>query len=89
MAVGAFVDAVVRGFFSYHPPPLWPTEFSQSALDDALFHRSAREEPRGQGVDRGFRGKLRNVRTPFGLATLTSGPEGVTIVLQDQEVNDG
>ena len=31
---------------------------------------------------RGFKGQLQNVRTPFGLATLTSSDSGVSIALQ-------
>jgi hypothetical protein len=72
MAVGAFADAVVRGFFGYHPDAVWATGFTQQALDGQLLN------PRG---DRGFRGSLKNVRTPFGLATITSGPRGLSIAL--------
>lgn len=73
MAVGAFADAVLRGLFGYHPPPLWPSSFTQEALDSALLNRMS---------PRGFIGHLRNLRTPFGLATITSGPEGLSIALQ-------
>jgi hypothetical protein len=73
MAVGAFADAVLRGFFGYHPPPVWPAAFSQAALDGALMR---------PGVARGFGGTLRNLRTPFGLATITSGPRGLSIARQ-------
>jgi len=73
----------VRGFFAYHPPPLWPAEFSQAALDAALLHGASTE--RGQAANRGFIGQLRNLRTPFGLATITSGIHGVSIALQDQD----
>jgi hypothetical protein len=73
MAVGAFADAVVRGFFGYHPPPIWPSEFSQAALDGTLLRPRA---------PRGFQGRLRNLQTPFGLATITSGESGLTVALQ-------
>ena len=74
MAVGAFADAVLRGFFGYHPPPLWPSAFSQGALDAALLRPNA---------PRGFLGSLRGLQTPFGLATITSGPHGLSIRLQN------
>ena len=74
MAVGAFADAVVRGFFGYHPPPVWPSQFSQEALDRTLLHPK---------VPRGFEGRLRNLQTPFGLATISSGADGLSIALQD------
>lgn len=73
MAVGAFADAIIRGIFSYHPPPVWPTEFSQEILDSTLMNR--------QSV-RGFTGTLSNVRTPFGVADIHSGPSGLSISLQ-------
>jgi len=73
MAVGAFADAVVRGLFGYHPPPVWPSEFSQAALDSALLPAKG---------SRGFKGKLRNLRTPFGLATISSDAAGLSIRLQ-------
>ena len=79
MAVGAFVDAVVRGFFGYHPPPLWPSTFTQGALDATLLQ---------PGSARGFSGKLRNLRTPFGLATITSGEQGLSIKLQDPKTSE-
>ena len=95
MAVGAFVDAVVRGFFGYHPPLLWPDEFSQSALDSTLFHPHDQQHGTagiasggagsGGGVSRGFSGKLRNLQTPFGLATITSGADGLSIALQHDD----
>eukprot|EP01050_Picozoa_sp_SAG11_P047487 SAG11_NODE_24896_length_366_cov_1.168539_1_plen_83_part_00 len=73
MAVGAFADAVVRGFFGYHPPPIWPAQFSQAALESTLLQPS---------VPRGFSGKLRNLPTPFGLAVITSSPHGLSIELE-------
>jgi hypothetical protein len=94
MAVGAFVDAIVRGFFGYHPPLLWPDEFSQSALDSTLFRNQdstagidsgGAGSGGGGGVSRGFSGKLRNLQTPFGLATITSGADGLSIALQHDD----
>ena len=67
---GSFFDAIVRGFFGYHAPLQWgddPTELQQRAIVPG---------------PRGFTGKLVNLRTPFGLATLTSGDAGVTATLQ-------
>ena len=73
MAVGAFADAVIRGFFGWHPDPVWPELFSQGALDGMLMQ---------PGNPRGFNGKL-HVRTPYGLATVTSGPAGLSAALQE------
>lgn len=70
---GAFFDAIVRGFFGYHPPPIWGTGDPQSLLDKALYVT---------GTGRGFEGKLTNLRTPVGLATITSSPAGLSIELQ-------
>ena len=52
---GSFFDATVRGFFGYHPPPVWPGVDvpAQQALDAALHER---------GMPRGFLGSLRNLR---------------------------
>ena len=75
MAVGAFADATIRGFFGYHPPPIWPSVFSQAALNEVLLQPHA---------PRGFSGQLQNLRTPFGLATITSGLGGLTIALQER-----
>ena len=36
------------------------------------------------GVDRGFVGALSNLRTPHGLATISSGPTGLAIKLQQE-----
>ena len=76
MAVGAFADAVMRGFFGYHPDAVWPSEFSQHALDGMLLRPKAA---------RGFTGSLRNLSTPFGLVVITSGAEGLSI----KRVQDG
>ena len=48
---------------------------AQRSLDAALHDAS---------TPRGFEGALRNLRTPHGLATITSGPEGLAIRLQGQ-----
>jgi hypothetical protein len=74
-AVGAFVDAIIRGFFGYHPDMVWPSKFSQQALDRTLLM---------PGSPRGFTGSLTNVRTPFGLVTITSGPGGLGIKRQQE-----
>jgi hypothetical protein len=54
---------------------LWPSEFSQAALDGMLFSANS---------PRGFEGSLSNVRTPFGLATIMSGASGLSIKLQQE-----
>ena len=79
MAVGAFFDGIVRGLFGYQPDMLWPDASSsetekQAALDATLL------APR---APRGFAGKLSNLRTPLGLATITSDSAGLSIALQD------
>ena len=63
----------MRGLFGYHPDMLWPEHFSQAALDRTLLSGPS---------DRGFRGRLRNVRTPFGLVEIASGAGGLSIKLQ-------
>lgn len=73
MAVGAFADAIIRGFFGYHPEPIWPSNFTQAALG-AMFLRP--------DAPRGFTGHLRNLKTPFGLVTVSSGPDGLKATLQ-------
>lgn len=72
VATGAFVDAVIRGLFGYHPDMVWPTAFSQQALDGMLFRPSE---------GRGFSGHLSNLRTPWGTASITSDETGVRIGL--------
>ena len=82
MAVGAFADTVFRGFFGYHPDAIWPSEFSQEALDRMIF------DPK---TPRGFNGKLNNLMTPFGPATIVSSEGGLSISLQRGDIfsNDG
>eukprot|EP00117_Sycon_ciliatum_P012894 scpid45499/ scgid13774/ len=67
---GSFFDAVLRGFFGYHPPMLWPGGERQDVLNAALA---------GKSKARGFTGTLTNLRTPFGLATISAGPTGLSI----------
>ena len=64
--VDEWVEAVVRTLFGYRPS--WRAE----RLDDALLWQP--RTPRGD-----FVGSLRGVRTPFGLADITAGPDGLTI----------
>ena len=72
---GSFFDAILRGFFGYHAPLQWnPTSASPQQLLDAAIHNAA--------VPRGFSGALTNLRTPVGLATISSGPSGLSIRLQ-------
>jgi hypothetical protein len=70
---GSFFDAIVRGFFGYHPPPVWGGGAAEPTLAATL------HAPVG---DRGFRGTLSNLRTPFGLASIISAASGVSISLQ-------
>ena len=70
---GSFFDAILRGFFGYHPPMVWGAGDADVELKKALLNPT---QPRG------FKGQLQNVRTPFGLATLTSSDSGVSIALQ-------
>eukprot|EP00040_Diaphanoeca_grandis_P021873 m.116789 g.116789 ORF g.116789 m.116789 type:complete len:861 (+) comp28539_c0_seq1:178-2760(+) len=72
MAVGAFCDSIIRGLFAYHPDMQWPSKFSQEALNGMLLS----QQPRG------FNGTLSNVRTPFGLVSITSDEGGLRIELQ-------
>ena len=81
---GSFFDAVVRGFFGYHAPLQWGSAAAgdgndtvQAALDAAIVGGGKA----GQ-TSRGFAGKLRHLRTPFGLATITSGASGLRIALE-------
>ena len=74
---GSFFDAVVRGFFGYHAPLQWGSGDAQSAPDAALVGGGKT----GQGP-RGFKGTLRHLRTPHGLATITAGDDGLRIALE-------
>jgi hypothetical protein len=80
---GSFFEAIVRGFFGYHPPVQWEPKESgggtartaQQALDAALVANA--KGPRG------FAGRLRHLRTPYGLATITADAEtGLSIRLE-------
>jgi hypothetical protein len=76
---GSFFDAILRGFFGYHPDIQWPAVDKsdkasiQRALIAALFDPT---------TPRGFEGTLSNLRTPVGMATITSSSSGLTIALQ-------
>ena len=71
---GSFFDAIVRGFFGFHPPMLWKAD---TALQDVLANPAA---------PRGFSGELRNLRTPLGLATITATAEdGLSIKLSQSD----
>ena len=64
---GSFFDAILRGFFGFHAPLAWPTA-SDPAHAEAILNGmlNNRFSPRG------FSGKLNNLRTPFGSATITA-----------------
>ena len=70
---GAFFDAILRGFFGYHPPPMWGHGDAQKLLDSALYDATSA---------RGFLGSLTNLHTPVGLVTITSGADGLSVKLQ-------
>ena len=76
---GSFFDAVVRGFFGYHAPLQWGGVGSGTAQDELT---AALNNP---GTDRGFVGALSNLRTPHGLATISSGLKGLSIKLLHAE----
>ncbi len=72
---GSFFDAILRGFFGYHAPLQWnDASMSPQDLLDSAIHRAS--------VPRGFSGNLTNLRTPLGMATISSGPSGLSIRLQ-------
>eukprot|EP00039_Didymoeca_costata_P004349 m.72778 g.72778 ORF g.72778 m.72778 type:complete len:733 (-) comp12357_c0_seq3:125-2323(-) len=72
---GSFHDAIVRGFFGYHPTlQTWPSGKDLNFLNSTLLNPN---------TDPGFKGTLSNLRTPFGLATITASESGLTISLQD------
>ena len=70
---GSFFDAIVRGFFGYHPAPMWGSGDATAQLEASLMNTSGY---------RGFAGTLSNLRTPFGLAQIESGVHGLSIRLQ-------
>eukprot|EP00040_Diaphanoeca_grandis_P030960 m.184217 g.184217 ORF g.184217 m.184217 type:complete len:635 (+) comp32181_c5_seq16:689-2593(+) len=74
---GSFFESILRGFFGYHPPLQWKSTRDPQAALDATLVREAVQGPRG------FVGKLTNLQTPFGLATITSdATQGLSIKLQ-------
>jgi hypothetical protein len=74
---GSFFDAVVRGFFGFHAPLQWGGAVGAHSVQEQL--TAALNNPT---ADRGFVGSLSNLRTPHGLATITSGEQGLNIKLQ-------
>jgi hypothetical protein len=74
---GSFFDSIVRGFFGYHAPLQWGGAGVGSSAQEQLM--AALHNP---STDRGFVGSLSNLRTPHGLATITSSTEGLAIKLQ-------
>lgn len=78
---GSFADAVLRAFFGFAPPIVWAKGGSAQELLDAALWRPSE--------GRGFDGVLTGVRTPVGLATITSHAErGLTIALERANSND-
>ena len=85
---GSFFDATLRGFFGYNPPMAWAPPATASAAsaggqaagrDVPTLLRAALREP---DTPRGFIGRLRHLRTPLGLATISSGVDGLSIVAE-------
>jgi len=84
---GSFFDAVVRGFFGYHAPMQWAGAGSSAGDEGGNGAKATPQEALDKSLvsmlPRGFEGTLSNLRTPFGLATITSDKEkGVSIKLQ-------
>jgi hypothetical protein len=86
---GSFFDAVVRGFFGYHAPLQWETAGASADGDDGKSHARTPADVlksaliHNAATPRGFVGKLSNLRTPYGLATITSdAAAGLSIELQ-------
>ena len=84
---GSFFDAVVRGFFGYHAPMQWAGAGSSAGDEGGNGAKAMPQEALDKSLvsklPRGFEGTLSNLRTPFGLATITSDKEkGVSIKLQ-------
>jgi hypothetical protein len=72
---GSFADVAIRAFFGFAPPIVWAKEGSAQELLDAALWRPSE--------GRGFDGVLTGVRTPLGLATITShAKRGLTIALE-------
>ena len=69
---GSFFDAILRGFFGYSPAMVWG-----SGSDVAALLQTALREP---SSPRGFNGRLLHLRTPAGLATISSASTGLSIV---------
>jgi hypothetical protein len=72
---GSFADVALRAFFGFAPPIVWAKEGSTQELLDATLWRASE--------GRGFDGVLTGLRTPLGLATITSHAErGLSITLE-------
>ena len=74
---GSFFDAILRGFFGYNPAMAWGAV--EGSTDAAVLLRAALREPE---APRGFSGRLLHLRTPVGLATISSGPTGLSIATE-------
>ena len=66
-------DALVPLMLAYPDASVPVLQLSLCQSLDATLHQP--------NVPRGFAGTLRNLRTPFGLASITSGPAGLSITL--------
>ena len=75
---GSFFDAILRGFFGYNPPMVWPATTAATNKTQMLEQMAIREPT----LPRGFNGRLMHLRTPLGLATITSGAQGLVAQLE-------
>lgn len=75
---GAFADVVVRSLFGYSPAMQWPPAGGGEPAGDVAAQLLRASAPRG------FDGRLSNVRTPLGLATITSSDAGLSVAMQAQ-----
>lgn len=70
----SFSDVIVRGLFGYDPPFLAPRDAGLPFFGlEAAFH--GRAGPRGD-----LQATLENLATPWGIATVGLGPDGVSIL---------
>lgn len=95
----SFADVIIRAFFGYQPPLVWSFDRAAAAAahDDGDGHsdggggsmRDSMQDYLKQHVlwqpeqPRGFEGVLHGLRTPLGVATITSGTDGLRIAIAE------
>ena len=79
----AFPEAIIRSLFGFQPG--WRQDMSKdpSAAGRA---KAVEEQLLRANIERPFRGTLTNLRTAYGLMTLTAGAKGVVVTAADQFV---